>query len=163
MISLEGWELILSIVSTLTVGGAISSVIALRWSKRINEANAKKLEEEAKQESSKTDQERENADSLAIANAKEVIQMYKESVGELTELYNKTTAELNERCSRLEQEFSTYRQNAQKRMAAFEKQIIELQSSLKVQCNDCAFASDCKKRIALGIKKKRLNKDSLKQ
>lgn len=162
MVSLDVWQLILTIVSTLTVGGVISSIIALKWSKRTNEANTKKLEEEAKQESSKTDQERENADSLAIANAKEVIQMYKESVGELTDLYNKTTAELNERCSRLEREFSMYRQNAQKRMADFERQIIELQASLKVQCNDCAFAKDCKKRVALGIKLRR-SKDPFKQ
>lgn len=91
MVSLEGWQLILTIVSTLTVGGVISSVISLWWSKRTNEANTKKLEEEVEQEAAKSDQERENADSLAIANAKEVIQMYKESVEQLTELYNKTT------------------------------------------------------------------------
>lgn len=155
MVSLEAWQLILTVISTLTVGGVISSIIALKWSKRTNEANTKKLEEEVEQEAAKSDQERENANSLAIANAKEVIQMYKESVGELTELYNKTTNELNERCSRLEREFSTYRHNAQQRMADFEKQIIELQASLKVQCNDCAFANDCKKRISLGIKLKK--------
>lgn len=162
MVSLDGWQLILTIISTLTVGGVISSVISLWWSKRTNEANTKKLEEEVEQEAAKSDQERENANSLAIANAKEVIQMYKESVGELTELYNKTTAELNERCGRLEQEFSTYRHNAQKRMSDFEKQIIELQASLKVQCNDCAFAEDCKKRISLGFKLKK-NRNSQKQ
>lgn len=160
MVSLEGWQLILTIISTLTVGGVISSVISLRWSKRTNEANTQKLEKEVEQEAAKSDQERENADSLAIANAKEVIQMYKESVGELTELYNKTTAELNERCSRLEKEFTTYRQNAQKRMADLEKQIIELQASLKVQCDDCAFAKECKKRISLGIKLKKSRNSS---
>jgi inorganic triphosphatase YgiF len=163
MVSLEGWQLILTIISTLTVGGVISSVISLWWSKRTNEANTKKLEEEVEQEAAKSDQERENADSLAIANAKEVIQMYKESVEQLTELYNKTTKELNDRCSRLESEFTTYRQNAQKRMTDFERQVIELQASLKVQCNDCAFSKDCKKRIALGIKFKKSSKDPLKQ
>jgi len=159
MVSLEGWQLILTIVSTLTVGGVISSVISLWWSKRTNEANTKKLEEEVEQEAAKSDQERENADSLAIANAKEVIQMYKESVEQLTELYNKTTKELNDRCGRLESEFTTYRQNAQKRMADFERTVAELQASLKIQCNDCTFTKDCKKRIALGIKLKKEKSD----
>lgn len=159
MVSLEGWQLILTIISTLTVGGVISSVISLWWSKRTNEANTKKLEEEVEQEAAKSDQERESADSLAIANAKEVIQMYKESVEQLTELYNKTTKELNDRCSRLESEFATYRQNAQKRMADFERTVAELQASLKIQCNDCAFSKECKKRIALGIKLKKEKSD----
>lgn len=163
MVSLEGWQLLLTIISTLTVGGVISSVISLRWSRRTNEANTKKLEEEVEQEAAKSDQEHENADSLAIQNAKEVINMYKESVKELTDLYNKTTKELNERCSRLEEEFSTYRQNAQKRMLDFELTVTELQNSLKLQCDDCAFSQDCKKRIALGIRLKRKDKSEPKQ
>lgn len=155
MISLEGWQLILTIISTLTVGGVLSSVISLWWSKRTNEANTKKLEEEVEQEVAKSSQERQNADSLAIQNANAVINMYKESVNELTELYNRTTKELNDRCARLESEFATYRQNAQKRMSDFERKVSELQASLRVQCDDCAFANGCKKRTALGIRVKK--------
>lgn len=44
-------------------------------------------------------------------------------------------------------------------MADFERTVAELQASLKVQCNDCAFSKDCKKRIALGIKLKKEKSD----
>lgn len=151
--TLEGWNLILAFISFFTVGGGIASIIALKWSKRNNEAETRKLEESAKQE-------QKNTDSIAIDNAHKIIEMYKESVEHLTELHRKTQDELEERFSGIEKQFEEYKTVTQAKIEQLEDKIHELLESQEIKCNKCQYSEGCKKKLALLQESSKVSKQS---
>lgn len=162
MINIELWELLVTFISTLTVGGVISSIIALKWSKRKYESETKIQEETAKQEHHKTDQESHNADSIALQNAKLIIDAYKQGFEDLKGLYDESNKELEKRCNKLEEDLSRVQKitsenidKLEKELNIYKKRIHELEEQANTTCGTCEFAADCKRRIALGTTAKR--------
>jgi gas vesicle protein len=135
----------------MTVGGVIASVIALRWAKRNNEAETRKLEEQAKQAQKETD-------SIEIENAKKVIQMYKESIEELTALYKQYKEESQEQFDELKRDFNEFKavcdetkRTLGERITKYADRVKKLEEMQDSDCSKCQYSANCEKRIQLGI------------
>lgn len=158
MVNIELWQLVLTAVSTLTVGGVITYFIQLWWIKRRTEAETAKQEEEAKQEHHHTTQASHEADTIAIQNAKLIIESYKTGFQDLKNLYEESNKELENRCKKLEDDLQELQKNTHDRIQqledevqSYKKRLSELEDQLSTKCSSCEYATDCQKRIALGL------------
>jgi len=141
-------QLIITAVTTLTVGGVIGSIIGLKFVKRKEQAQAK--------------QQEETANSLEINNTQSLIQIYKDALNDLKELrledersYKGTINDLNSKILEYESKFREYDDLLKKSNETVESltksqlklrlEIQSLQSQSLTNCEECNFRLNCER------------------
>lgn len=156
---------IVEIIIALFTGGGITYFVNWR-------ANKIKAKEEAKQSENQTLAEAANAAQQSASNQIEqtnkIIEMYKQSVHDLNELHAENEAKLKAKIDQLEKSLREANITIDKQKLELEdlrhsidrmKQEIEnIRKESDRNCDYCAFAKDCKKKIALETQRSKNNK-----
>lgn len=157
---------IIELISTLTVGGVIGSIVGIKSKKRSEAA-------QASQEEGKALQEAAEADSLKLANTDKLITLYKSALEEFIKRKEESDNEYNSKIKDYELRLSSYEgklknyandlqekdnlvQESIRLQLKFKLELEQVKSLLLSECEKCEFKSECRKyeaKILLNDKK----------
>lgn len=151
------WDFIVTTIASFILGGGIIQFINWKSTKKKGHEEARSAEAQA--------------DAINITNAKEIIEMYKNGIKDLTELHERQQEEQERKYNALEKRVAAEQKALIDKITKLEEsnrlmrekyatQLNELQSKydevlsvLKGSCGTCEFFDSCAKRIKYGIKK----------
>lgn len=147
---------VVGLISTLTVGGILGTVLGLRW--------------KTKQEKGRAEQEEARADSMGLQNVNEVISLYKKALADFQsnkerdeaaylakiEDYEKRLAEYDVRLKTYSEDLKSKDEiisNLTKSQLKLKLEIDRMKMSSTENCDQCAFKATCEKYKAKLINK----------
>lgn len=132
------WNYIFTSIISLVVGGGITALVTIRYSKIKARAEA--------------EQSLAEADSSKLDNVKEILQMYKQSFADMQELHQKREDELNQKYEELSSKFDSYKTETESKIKSLNSEVeklrrenSELRSTMISNCGTCKFYDSCLK------------------